>query len=196
MTDVIDYRLPSRVAAGFKGGPEWETRMRALRSGRELRNRKWLYPRYRYTANIGAFNATDRQALIGVFMAAAGKHMLFRFKDPTDFIVAGEPLSPTIGTSAPVQLSRRYPFGPSSGVALLQAPVAGTLVVRLNGTPISVTVDTTTGIVTPGAPWAAGTYTFDCQYDRWVRFDSDWGAFTASAQGVWTAEIDLVEVLR
>lgn len=196
MTDCIDWRLPSRIAAGFKGGPEWQTRVTPLRNGREVRNREWLYPRYRYSANFGAFNAQDRQALIGAFMATGGKHLLFRFRDPTDFIVAAEPLLPVVGTSTPVQLSRRYSFGPSYATSLLQAPVAGTTVVRRDGVPIAVTVDALTGLVTPSAPWASGAYTFDTQYDRWVRFDSDWGAFTAATPGVWTSDIDLVEVPR
>lgn len=77
---------------------------------------------------------------------------------------------------------------------LIRAPVASTLVVYKDSSPVAVTVDDETGLVTPDATWAAGTYTFDCQYDRWVRFDSDWGAFTANAQGVWTADLELVEI--
>lgn len=196
MTDYIDSRLPHRVEAGFRGGPEWMTRITTLRNGREVRNRMRAYPTFRYTASIGAFTAADRQALIDVFMATFGKHLCFRFRDPTDYRVTAEPLSPEIGTSTPVQLSRAYAFGPSTAVGLIQAPSSGTVVVYRNGSPVTVSVDHLTGLVTPSAPWAAGTYTFACQYDRWVRFDSDWGAFTAEASNVYTAELELVEVRR
>lgn len=98
----INQRLPNRIAAGFKSGPEWKTTVNELRSGHEFRNKDWVYPRYRYTANFGAFSADDRQALIGIFLAAGGRWAPFRIKDPTDYFVNGEPLSPSVGTSDPV----------------------------------------------------------------------------------------------
>ena len=193
---VIDARLPARIAAAFKGGPEWKTQMIDRANGREQRNRLWLYARYRYSANFGVFTEEDRQALIGAFQATCGRWALFRFRDPTDHFVIGEPLAPNIGTSDPVQLSRAYTFDAAISVSLLQAPVAGATSIYKDGAPVTVTVDTLTGLVTPSAPWALGTYTFDTQYDRWVRFDNDWGAFVPNSYNVWTTDIDLVEVLR
>lgn len=192
----INTRLPPRIAAGFKGGPHWKTRINVLRNGREVRNKEWMYAQYRYSANFGAFNDADRQALIGIFQAAGGRWAAFRFKDPTDYFVTGEPLAVDVGTSTAVQLSRVYSFGASVATSRLEAPVAGTTTVYRDGVAISVTVDDETGMVTPTAPWEAGVHTFDTQYDRWVRFDSDWGAFVANAMGVWTADLDLVEVFR
>lgn len=192
----IDARMPERIAAGFRIGPDWSTLIVPMDNGREQRNKQWLYPKYRGTAQVGAFNAADRNALLGLFHVAGGRHKAFRVKDPTDWRVSNEPCAPVVGTSTPLQLARAYIFGTESSTRLIQAPHAGTVVVRKDGAPVTVTVDSLTGLVTPSSPWAAGVYTFDCDFDMWMRFDSDWGSFTAVANGVWTAEFDLVEVRR
>lgn len=193
----IDQRMPERISAGFTIGPEWSTLIVPLDNGREQRNRQWLYPKYRGRAGLGAFNAVDRQALIGLFFAAAGRANAFRVKDPTDYFVAGEQLAVSAGTSTPAQLSREREFGSVSTTMLIQAPVSGTTTIYRNGVAYTdCTIDYATGLVTPTTTWAAGTYTFDTQYDRWMRFDSDWAAFTAAARDVWSTEIELVEVRR
>lgn len=193
---VLDERMPERITAGFRIGPEAKTTVVTYANGREQRNRKWTFPKYRAEAQIGAFDNGDRQALLGLFHAAGGMHKAFRVKDPTDWLVVNEPCSPLVGTSTPLQLSRAYPFGVYAGRRLIQAPVNGTVVIRKDGTPVPVTVDHTKGLVTPEAPWAAGVYTFDCQFDIWMRFDADWCSFTAVSTDVWTANFGLVEVRR
>lgn len=192
----IDTRMPRRIAAGFTVGPEWKTLVVPLDNGREQRNRQWLYPRWRGQGNMGSFKPADRQELMGMFVAVGGRLNAFRFFDPTDHSVEGEAIAPSIGTSSPVQLVRTYGFGSASAIVLIQAPVAGTVTVFRNGVAVSGTLDATTGLFTPAAPWVAGTFTWTGQYDRWMRFDSDWSAFTADALDVWTADIDLIEVRR
>ncbi|QQP96484.1 DUF2460 domain-containing protein [Lysobacter enzymogenes] len=147
---------------------------------------------------MGAFNADDRQALINMFVAAQGKWACFRVFDPTDYFVTNEPLAPPIGSSTPVQLVRNYAFPGSNvyGTALIQAPVASTVVINKDGSPVDGTLNDQLGLFTPSSPWAPGTFTWTGQYDRWMRFDSDWGAFTANALNAFTADIDLVEVQR
>jgi len=193
----INARMPERITAGFRIGPDWNTTVIRMDNGREQRNRNWRYPRYRGQANLGVFNATDRQDLMGLFMAAGGMHKAFRVRDPTDFRVANEPLAVLAGTDDPVQMAREYAFGPESTQVLIQAPVQGTTTIYKDGVAYTeCTVDYETGIVTPGTTWPAGTYTFTTQYDRWMRFDNDWGSFVANTVGVWTTDIELVEVRR
>lgn len=193
----IDARMPERISTGFKIGPEWYTEVQPMENGREKRARKWLYPKYRGQANLGAFSATDRQALIGLFLAAGGKHKAFRVKDPTDFVVSSQAMTVPAGQSTAVQLVKTYTFGPTSTDVLVQAPVSGTVAILKDGSPYAdCTVDYATGLVTPTTTWASGTYTYSGQFDRWMRFDSDWGAFTATTPGIWTTDIDLVEVRR
>lgn len=192
----INARLPRRITAGLRIGPEWKTRVTELDNGREVRNREWRYPRWRASGNMAVFTPDDRAALRHWFVAVAGKHQAFRVQDPVDHIAANEPIAPVIGTLTPVQLVKSYDIaGTGVGVStLIQAPV--TAAVFREGSPVAVTVDEETGLVTPDAPWAAGTYTWTGEFDRWMRFDSDWGAVAAEAANVYTADIELIEVRR
>jgi uncharacterized protein (TIGR02217 family) len=194
----INATMPRRIAAGFKIGPRWKTDITVMDNGREQRNRGWLYPRWEGSGNLGAFSPEDRQALIAMFVVAGGRWSAFRVFDPTDHYVSNEPVAPDFGTSMPLQLMRGYTF-PGSGVSvpvLVQAPIGSTVVVKRNGTPVAGTLDDTLGLFTPAAPWEHGLYTWTGQYERWMRFDSDWGAFTANAMNAYTADIDLIEVRR
>lgn len=194
----INARLPRRISAGLRIGPEWRTQVVELDNGREVRNGQWLYPRWRASGNMGAFSETDRAEFRRLFVAARGRLYAFRVYDPVDCTATGESLAPTVGTQTPAQLIKTYTFpGDSSGVVVkVTAPVDGTVVVYRDGTPVAVTVDDETGLVTPDANWQAGTYTWAGQFDRWMRFDSDWGALTANAMNAYTADVELVEVRR
>ncbi len=80
---------------------------------------------------------------------------------------------------------------------LIQAPEAGSLSITLDGSPFSAwTLDDETGLITPDAPWPAGTYLTTFNYDHWVRFDSDFNAFSIDAPDAHNATIDLIEVRR
>ena len=65
----ISTQMPRRLASGFTLGPRWSTLVTDMQNGREVRNAQWLYPKWEGRGNFGAFNADDRQALIGMFMA-------------------------------------------------------------------------------------------------------------------------------
>lgn len=194
----INARLPRKLSAGLRIGPEWKTRVVTHHNGREQRNAEWLYPRWRATGNMGAFTEPDRAAFRHLFVATRGRWAAFRVFDPLDCVASGEPIAPAIGTTSPVQLMKTYTFpGASTAVSVpIQAPVAGSVVVYRDGVPVAGTLDDTLGLFTPGAPWEAGTYTWSGQHDRWMRFDSDWGALTANAMNAYTADIELVEVRR
>lgn len=194
----INARLPRRISAGLRIGPEWRTQVVDLDNGREVRNAQWLYPRWRASGNMGAFSETDRAELRRLFVAARGKLYAFRVYDPVDYSAAGEVIAPSVGTTTPVQLIKTYTFpGDSSGVTIkVTAPVAGSVTVFRDGTAVAGTLDASTGLFTPSTTWLAGAYTWTGQFDRWMRFDSDWGSLTANALNAYTADIELVEVRR
>jgi uncharacterized protein (TIGR02217 family) len=85
-TGFINTRLSLRVASGFVGAPQWSTRVTPLASGREVRNKQWLYPQQKYTGNIGAFTEADRNEMLGLFYVCAGQWGAFRFSDRVDYI--------------------------------------------------------------------------------------------------------------
>lgn len=191
----INERLPETLGAGLVIGPEWKTEIVPLDNGREVRDAKWLYPRWRASGSMGAFSQVERRELQSWFVAVRGRHGVFRVRDPIDFVAESETIAPAIGTLTPVQLLKTYSIrAAASAAVLIQAPVDGTVVVYRNGAPVSVTVDHLTGLVTPTAPWVAGDYTWSGEFDRWMRFDSDHGRITAIAPRALTVDIELIEV--
>lgn len=192
----INASLPRRIAAGLRIGPEWRTEIVPMDNGREVRDAKWLYPRWRASGNMGAFEAADRAAFRGIFVAARGKWAAFRVLDPLDCVASGEPLAPTPGSTAPVQLTKTYDFGPAAVTLRIQAPVAGSVTVYADGSPVAGVLDSDTGLFTPTNPWSGTAFTWSGQFERWMRFDSDWGALNADAMNAFTADIELIEVRR
>lgn len=191
----IDVRMPTCVAYGFTGGPEYSTLVVPLDNGREQRNRQWLFPKHRYSATFMNFSRENQQLVLEIFHAMAGQLHCCRFKDHNDFEADDEPLAPAIGTTNPVQLIKTYAFGTESSTRLIQAPLAGAVVNR-NGVPVAGTLDKSTGLFTPDAPWASGTVTWTGEFDVWVRFASDYNAFQIGNLDAHTADIELIEVRR
>lgn len=195
----INIRLDECVAYGFSGGPEWNTLVVPMDNGREQRNAQWLYPKHRYVAQYMNLRPEAAHRILAAFHAARGQLHVFRFKDWNDYTSSSDAweaiLAPTIGTMTPAQLLKSYPLGGESSERLIQAPVS-TVVVKRNGTPVAVTVDYQTGLVTPSSNWLAGTYTWEGEHDVWVRFASDYNAFTIGNWQAHTADIELVEVRR
>lgn len=195
-TGFIDQRMSVRVASGFIGGPEWNTDVQRLVSGREKRNKRWLYPKHHYTANVGAFTQADREELRSMFYVCAGQWGAFRFRDVVDYVAANELLAVAGGSQTPVQLVKTYTFGGEHAARPIQAPVSGTVVVVDSDgvTPIAGTCDHLTGMFTPSVNWPHATAYWSGQFDVWVRFVSDYGAFTALRPELLTADIELLEV--
>ncbi|KRD71453.1 DUF2460 domain-containing protein [Lysobacter sp. Root96] len=191
----INERMPTCVAYGFTGGPEYSTLVVPLDNGREQRNRQWLYPKHRYSAQFLNFSRTNQQLVLDIFHAMAGQLHCCRFKDYNDFEAVDEPLAPSIGTVDPVQLIKTYAFGTEASTRLIQAPLAGAVIKR-NGIAVSGTLDLTTGLFTPDAPWVSGTFTWSGEFDVWVRFASDYNAFQIGNLDAHTADIELIEVRR
>lgn len=178
----INTRMPRNISAGFTLGPRWRTLEVAMANGRVQKNAQWLFPKWEGRGNMGAFSAADRQTLMNLFMAVKGKAHAFRVWDPTENTATDQPLLTVGGVT---YLSKAYTFGSQTASRLIQAPVTAVL----SGAG---SVDLETGVVTGASPGDTWSGTFDV----WMSFDSDWGAFTAHARDVWTADIELVEVRR
>jgi uncharacterized protein (TIGR02217 family) len=133
--------------------------------------------------------------VLAAFHACRGQLHAFRFKDWNDFQAVNEPLAPAVGTTTPVQLVKTYSFGGEATTRLIQAPVVGA-VVRADGVAVAGTLDTETGLFTPGAAWAGSVFTWTGEFDVWVRFASDFNAFTIGNWQAHTVDIELIEVRR
>lgn len=192
----INSRLSTRVAYGFSGGPEWSTLVVLYDNGREHRNAQWLYPRHRYSAQYMNFDREAQQEILAAFHAARGRLHCFRFKDHNDFQAVAEPQSPSIGTTSPLQIVKKYTFGGQSSTRLIQAIAPGTATLTRDGVAVAGTWDYETGKFTPSTTWLPGSYAASFEFDVWVRFDSDFNAFTIGNVNAHTADIELVEVMR
>lgn len=179
----IEERLLECVSYGTSGGPTWRTRKVSLRSGVVRRNPMRSRPLYRYQVLYNNLQPDHHKEVYDAFNACYGGVHSFRMKDWHDFECINE-LLPVLGTgsSQAVQLVKTYAFGSQSVTRLIRKPVTGTVVLRANGTPISVSVDYTTGIITFTAT-AAATLRFDCEFDVPVMFEGDELPFTGNEKG-------------
>lgn len=162
MTTFLETpRFPDNIAFGATVGPTYLTVVTPVYSGRDGRIPAWSQSRIRFDVGRRAMNASDTAALDAFFRAVKGRAYGFRIKDWTDYLctTAQGVLSPQT-TPGVYQLAKLYTAGALSETRLIQKPVAGSVAVNHNGTPVltGISVDTTTGLVTL-APFASANVT-------------------------------------
>lgn len=181
-----DVRFPSSISRSASGGPERRTDVVSTASGREERNSRWAHSRRRYNIGFGIKSLVELQQVIDFFEARRGRLHAFRFKDHTDFkscaanaiaAAADQNIGTGNGTNAAFQLVKHHGAATRDYVRTIYAPVAGTVLVAVNGVPTTAfTLDAMTGIVTFNAgntPANAATVTAGFHFDAPVRFDTD-----------------------
>ncbi|MGB3272539.1 MAG: DUF2460 domain-containing protein [Xanthobacteraceae bacterium] len=171
MSGFHDIRFPDAVARGATGGPEFSTDIIAVASGFEQRNVNWSAARAKYDISTGIRTREQMAEVIAFFRARKGRAYGFRFRDWNDFEAEAQPLAPT---TDPLiwQLTKQYASGPSADQRVITKPEAGTVVVRVGGSPISVDVDYLTGLITFDLAPATQPYA-DFLFDVPVRFNTD-----------------------
>lgn len=180
-----EIRFPDNISRGARGGPERRTQIVELASGDEERNASWANSRRRYDVAYGIRRADHLAAVVAFFEARNGRLHGFRFKDWGDHkscLPSGTP-APTDqmigtgdGTTTAFQLVKRYASGSQSWVRNIAKPVAGSVIVALNGAPQASgwSVDATTGVITfTTAPGSGVAVTAGFEFDVPVRFDTD-----------------------
>jgi uncharacterized protein (TIGR02217 family) len=183
-----EIRFPTAISRGATGGPERRTDVVALGSGFEERNSRWADSRRAYNAGYGVKSLDDLHAVIAFFEERRGRLYGFRWKDHADWrscppsatpTALDQPLGTGTGTLATFPLVKRYGTTHAPWLRRITKPVAGTVLVAVDGTPRTlgshVVVDTT-GTLTfqPGHIPAEGAIVsagFD--FDVPVRFDTD-----------------------
>jgi uncharacterized protein (TIGR02217 family) len=181
-----EIRFPVAISRGGSGGPERRTEIVTTASGREERNSRWADSKRRYNAGFGVKSLDDIHAVVAFFEERRGRLHAFRWKDHVDFkscapmdaIAATDQLIGVgDGVTATFQLVKRYGSGLRDHVRVISKPVAGSVMVAVNGTPaVNFTLDATTGVVTflPGSiPGVDAEVTAGFAFDVPVRFDTD-----------------------
>jgi uncharacterized protein (TIGR02217 family) len=169
-------RFPLDVALGARGGPERATDIVTLASGREERNSRWARSRRRYNAGYGVKSRADMQAVLAFFEERRGRFHSFLWRDALDHSSNGpQPLGIGDGVTVAFQLSKTYGASFDPYVRPISKPVAGTVLVTVDGIATTAfTVSETTGVVTFAAAPADGAVLLaEFEFDVPVRFDTD-----------------------
>jgi uncharacterized protein (TIGR02217 family) len=197
MPTFHEVQFPTDISYGSSGGPGFSTKIIESDSGDETRIARWAQARRRYNVAYGVKSYAQLAAVRDFYLARRGPLYGFRYKDFTDCTSSATGVATELGGAAPTnvdqtlvrttdsglggdgscrtfQLRKVYnPAGPSPHVRTIGKPVAGTVVVALNGVNQSSgwTVDITTGVVTfTTAPGVGVVVTAGFQFDVPVRF--------------------------
>jgi uncharacterized protein (TIGR02217 family) len=184
-----EIRFPTAISRGATGGPERRTDVVALGSGHEERNSRWADSRRSYNAGYGIKTLDDLHAVIAFFEERRGRLYGFRWKDHADFRSCPPSATPTAldqqigigdGETAAFQLVKRYGSVHAPWSRRIAKPVAGTVLVAVDGTPVAVgtavIANPTTGLLTfapEHIPIEGTVITAGYEFDVPVRFDTD-----------------------
>lgn len=194
-TNFIDHKISTRVSTEFRRVVTGKTDIVPMANGRERRNAAWGHKKMQFTATYAMLTPQSQAEVMSAFYAANAQLLLFRFRDYGDYRVSDSPLvGPVQGTANPVQLTKRYTFGPAFADRVIQAINTINAVVKTpGGAPFPGTFDENLGIFTPDGNWGAGTYTWSGTFDCWVRFNSDDLDVTMQTLDVATTDVSLIE---
>jgi uncharacterized protein (TIGR02217 family) len=179
-------RFPTAISRGASGGPERRTDAVLTASGREHRNSRWADSRRKYNIGFGIKSIDDIHAVLAFFEERRGRLHAFRFKDYTDFkscsptaapTALDQPLGTGTGIQSTFQLAKSYGSGLRNYTRQIAAPVAGTILVAVNGIATTAfTANLSTGLITfntGNTPANGATITAGFEFDVPVRFDTD-----------------------
>ena len=206
-----EVRFPTDIALGATATLRRQTDIIVLGSGHEERNTRWQDSRRSYNAGYGIHTLDDLYAVIDFFEERRGPLYGFRWKDGLDYRSGppGQPVSPLdqeIGTGDGVSnvfaLVKQYGQQFARWQRPVQKPVAGTVVLAVNGVEVPAgtgwTLDETTGQVTfqvGQIPAAGAVITAGFEFDVPVRFDTDRLEISLAAfQAGQIPDIPLIEV--
>ncbi|WP_298126019.1 DUF2460 domain-containing protein [Brevundimonas sp.] len=170
-----EVSLPARLAFGSTGGVERRTEVVTLGSGFERRSTPWAQGRRRWLIGASLRSLADMAELVAFFEARRGRLYGFRFRDFMDFRSGAPGAMPAAtdqaigtgdGTTTQFQLVK--------GERVIAKPVAGSVIVAVDGAPVEAEAEAATGLVTLNvAPAEGAVVTAGFLFDVPVRFDAD-----------------------
>jgi uncharacterized protein (TIGR02217 family) len=197
---MIDARMSEKAERGFSVVRASSTRVKDLKNGHERRNGEWVGRKRRYTAKYAGWTFDMREDLIAQNEVADGMLYSFRFKDWLEYRVTQQSLGVAPSGTTAVQLVKTYTKGSTTKTRNITKPVASTVIVYQDDgsgalVPKSVTVDDTTGLVTPTTSWTAGRpIAWSGDFDVCVRFATDEPEFVLPDREICEVVCELVEV--
>lgn len=192
--NYINWKLSQKASTGFRRVVTGKTDIVTMMSGRERRNAAWAFKKMAFTASYALLEEDAQDEVLQAFYACNAQLFLFRFRDYGDWRVTDSPIdtSSVIGTTTPVQLTKRYSFGPAFADRTIQA-VSTCFMKDEHYNDVEGVIDTELGLFTPADVWGGGQYTWSGTFDLWVRFNSDELDVTMQSRNVSTTDVELIE---
>lgn len=175
---ILDVEMSPGLAAGFTGGPEFNTRITPMRNKREIRNANWAEGRHRWTAPFNNISSAQYRELKGLFNVCRAQLYGFFLKDPADHTATTQALG--LAPSGTTAVGLRV-VSVADGVEYVRTnfqAYAG-LTVYQNGVAKAGTYSSSTNTFIPNTAWTAGaTLTWSGTFRVPVRFATDWLPFS------------------
>lgn len=188
----IESALLDRVSYGFSASVIFDKTIVRLRNGMTRRNLNTSRPLHRFVAPFDKIDTSDQDVVLATFNAVGVSS--FRFRDWSDYQIVDQQIATGTGAVQNVQLFKAATFGTATFNRIIRKPSAQA-VLTANGSPISSTTDTTTGIVTFTAP-ASSVVRATVDFDVPVFFESADMEFTLENWRAHTGEVSLLEDLQ
>jgi uncharacterized protein (TIGR02217 family) len=176
-------RFPDRISRGLVGGPNFNTTVAYLPSGREKRNNAGRSRAlHSYDVSHGVKTAEDHARADAFFRKARGRLHAFRVKDWMDYTLARADSRLVQLTSTTFRISKVYGQDEPTfeEVRPLTRLVSGTVSVWKDAVLLTqgggagqYTVNADTGVVTFGTGPGASVLEATCEFDVPCRFDFD-----------------------
>jgi uncharacterized protein (TIGR02217 family) len=180
-TPFDEIEFPIYLSFDSRGGPEFKNTVIETNTGLEYRMVRWRNPVHVYDCKYAVKTPDDLANVQAFYIARQGSTRGFRFRDfadstsNADGVTLPTPTDQTLVVidSTHYQLVKVYKDSISSTYTRnIYKPIAGTVVVAVNGTQVfsGWTVDTTKGIIAFGTH-PSGTVKAGFEFDVPVRFD-------------------------
>jgi uncharacterized protein (TIGR02217 family) len=158
---------------GAMGGPRFSTTILTQGNGQEQRNVNWSQPLGRWQLGSRTLFREEIDSFLAFHTARKGSLQGFRFKDWSDYKFSNQ-IGTGNGSKTQFQLYKTYTAAGQSVKRPITKPVTGTVQVKVNGSTVTFTLNSTTGVVTlTTAPSTGATVTASGEFDVPVRFEQD-----------------------
>lgn len=178
-----DVLFPLALGREASVTPMFSTQVVESQAGQEQRSSDWADARMQYDAGPGIRSEADLAELIGFFRARRGAAKGFRFADPLDDRSCGFGKTPAMldqrlgigdGVTSAFQLCKYYGSGEEAQRRAITRPVAGSILVAVNGVAASGWAHLGKGAIAfDEAPAEGAVLTAGFRFDVPVRFAED-----------------------
>lgn len=178
-----DVLFPLALGREASVTPRFSTQVIESQAGHEQRSSDWADARMRYDAGPGIRSEKDLAELIAFFRARRGAAKGFRFSDPLDDRSCRFGDTPSMldqrlgigdGVTSQFQLCKYYGSGAEAQRRVITRPVAGSILVAMDGVAASGWVHLGKGVIAfDEAPPQGAVLTAGFRFDVPVRFAED-----------------------